>query len=162
VIWADWTKIQGRKAPAVITREWVQQHPDLFPFPKTFLAFHYDGTNRIQINPEPTFLHFFTNDPYGIKRDQVGFGYYSAGHELMHYTMEQRGIPGRLHHCLFITPRAGKSTLMEEVAQFLIDKNISSSFVMFMGAQKEKDFDPCGQLSAEEKAQVKNLAAELP
>ena len=39
-----------------ITDEWIGSHiEEVFPFPKTFLAFHYDGTNRIQMNPARTF-----------------------------------------------------------------------------------------------------------
>lgn len=161
-IWLDWTKVSGKSVPAVVTKEWLAQHPDLFPFPKTFRAFHYDGTNRIQIDPQTTFLPFYVNDPYGVKSDQIGFGFYTAAHELMHYTLERRGIPGRVHHCLFVAPREGKLTLMQDAAQFLVDRKISNPYVRFMGADKEQDFGPCSALTPDEKALVGRYAEELP
>jgi len=163
-IWQEWTDINGDGAPKDITNEWIDQHiATLFPFPKTFLAFHYDTTNKIQINPARTFLPFYVNDPYGMQSDRVGMGYYSLAHELLHYTLEQAGVvPTRIHHCLFVTERPGKKTLVQDAAQFLIDQKISSTYVMLWGANKEKDFDPCGHLSAEDRVLVDKFLKVLP
>src|SRR5690606_26590473 len=47
-IWKDWFGARDIE----ITQEWINTNIDsIYPFPKTFLAFHYDGTNVIQINP---------------------------------------------------------------------------------------------------------------
>ncbi|MGZ3692850.1 MAG: hypothetical protein ACXWQO_01280 [Bdellovibrionota bacterium] len=162
-IWLDWTQIEGNNAPKEITKDWVQQNiVKLFPFPKTFRAFHYDGTNRIQISAGTTFLPYYVNDPYGMKVDNIGFGFYTAAHEMLHYTFEQRGIPGRLHHCIFISERPNKKTPIQDAVQFLLDQKISNPYAMFMGADKENDFNPCGALSKDEQALAHKYLLELP
>jgi hypothetical protein len=163
-IWKEWVFIRGDQAPAEITREWVDEHiASLFPFPKIFLAFHYDGTNKIQMDPERTFLAFYVNGPNGMKADHAGMGYYSAAHELLHYTLERRGVlPTRIHHCLFIAERPGKRTPIQDAVQFLIEQGIASDFAMAMGANREKDLDPCQALNAEDLALVRQYADELP
>ena len=162
-IWADWAKISHVNVPQPVTREWAESHLDAyFPFPKNFRAFHYDQTNRIQVNPAVTFLPFYVNDPYGVKKDSIGFGYYNVAHEMLHYALERKGIPVRIHHCLFVTERKGKQTIIEDAVQFLIDHQISSDFAMTMGADKEGGLDPCGQLTAEEKSLVEKFSKELP
>ncbi len=87
-----------------ISDQWIESNIDeIFPFPGNFLAFHYDGTNRIQINPNRTFRSSIQIDPYGVRRDLDGYGYYSVGHEMLHYALEIKGIvPTKLHHCLML------------------------------------------------------------
>jgi hypothetical protein len=72
-IWRDWTALRKKGSPQQISQAWIDTNIDeIFPFPKTFLAFHYDGTNRIQINPARTFRLSVQLDPYGIRRDFDG------------------------------------------------------------------------------------------
>jgi len=160
-VWLDWTVINHMPAQA-LTSNWISEHIDtVFPFPSTFLAFHYDNTNRIQINPARTFLAFYVNDPYGIKRDTVGNGFYSAAHEMLHYILENDGIPGRLHHCLFISEKNGHS-LMGDMTKYLIAQNISAPLIEKVGLMSEQGMMPCEQLSTEERAQVRKVMDESP
>ncbi len=153
-IWLDWTKINGIP-PEQVTQSWIDQHVDtLFPFPPTFLAFHYDHTNRIQLSPSHTFLRYYQNDPYGVKSETVGYGFYVVSHEMMHHVLEQDGIPGPLHHCLFVTERNGR-TLMQEMAKYLIDQKISSTFIQNFGYEAEKSMNPCFYLTKEEQEEAK-------
>lgn len=65
---------------------------------KNTLGFHYDHTDIIQLAPR-IFANHFTGNPTGGKPIVVGAGFYVLGHELMHFAFEQKGVPGRLHHC---------------------------------------------------------------
>lgn len=160
-IWLDWTQISGLPAQA-LTKDWIDEHIDtIFPFPVTFLAFHYDHTNRIQISPAQTFLRFYVNNPYGFKEETVGYGFYVASHEMLHYVLENDGIPGRLHHCLFVSEKNGHS-LMGDIAHYLIQEKISSSMVEKVGLESEQGMMPCDQLTPDEQAQVRQIMAESP
>lgn len=124
-------------------------HPD----EATFLEFHYAGTNRIQVSPSRTFLRYYQNDPYGMKSETVGYGFYVTTHEMLHYVLESDGIPGRLHHCLFISEKNGHS-LMSDLTQYLIDQKISAPLVRNVGFDFEKGLMPCEALSPEDRALV--------
>jgi hypothetical protein len=160
-------------------RKWVSAHPEIWddwrrnnpgsaipadgnPFPEHFFAFHYDGTNRIQVNPHRTFLPFYVNAPDGTKQDYTGAGYYSTGHELHHYALESLGVPGPLHHCLFIKDRPrGRKSMMEALADFLVEQNISASIIYHMGLNWERKLDPCARLSPEMLREVEAAAVGL-
>jgi len=164
-IWRDWTKLTRKGTEVEITDEWIRANIQvIFPFPSTFLAFHYDGTNRIQINPSRTFGASVQNDPYGVMRDLSGQGYYSMGHEMLHYALEAKGIgPTRLHHCLFIhaVPGDAAKPIMEEVADYLVDQKMVSVTAKLTGLRSERYFDPCHSLTRAELSRVEMLAGEL-
>ena len=162
-VWQDWVLIKN-KQHIEITDEWIQQNIDqFFPFPKTFLAFHYDNTSYIQMNPKRTMLSSYQNDPYGVPRDFLGVGFYIMGHEMFHYGLqEKRILPGRIHHCLFVKPTASTDkSLMEELADFLIEHGLSSSSLRFFGPESEKKFDPCQKLDAKELLETTNFLKEI-
>lgn len=125
---------------------WIDAHPQVkaeFPFPATFRAFHYDGTDRIQVNPATTFTGVILQ---GVPLRDLGYGYYVAGHEMLHYVLDRRGVPGPTHHCLFVTPAPpdGKS-YMERLADFLIDeKGYAHFLVRRIGLGAEQSLNPCG------------------
>lgn len=126
-VWADYRCEFLGQCDGVVSDEWIFENiAKAFPFPPHFLAYHYDDTNRIQINPKRTFYAYMQNDQYGIKRDFVGYGYYVTAHEMLHYTLEKKGIEPRLHHCLFVSPNRDNKSLVDRVAQFLIDEGVSS------------------------------------
>ena len=153
-VWLDWTQINGIPQ-SQITPEWIAANvTKLFPFPVTFLAFHYDGTNEIQVSPSRTFLRFYQNDGYGVKQETTGYGYYTAAHEMMHYTLAQDGIPDRLHHCLFVSEKNGH-TLMGDMADYLISAKIVAPIIRNWGYEAERSMLPCDQLSADDLALVK-------
>lgn len=146
--WAEGRRLCGRRAELLA---WVGAHPELqqqYPFPKSFRAFHYDGTNRIQIDPGSTFFAFYQNGPDGMPRDFVGLGYYVTGHELTHYALESRGVPGERHHCLFVTADAAGGSPMERLADFLIARGYASYAVKRYGLGPEIALDPCAAGSA--------------
>lgn len=127
---------------------WLKEHPLVpHPFPKTFRGFHYDGTNKIQIDPQTTFFHyqFYSASPAGVKTDWVGYGYYVAAHEMLHYVLETRGVPALLHHCVFILKFENKPSFMERISQYLIDKEYSSKLIVKIGVQQELILNPCGR-----------------
>ena len=128
---------------------WIASHPEIkkeFPFPKQFRAFHYDGTDRIQIDPGTTFMSFYQNGPQGFKVDMVGYGYHVAGHEMLHYVLENAGIPPLTHHCLFVTPQADGKSYMEKLDDFLIAKGWGGNALSFRyGAPAEASLNPCGR-----------------
>lgn len=128
--------------------EWYRAHPEVrdeYPYPPQFRAFHYDGTNRIQIDPWTTYFAFYQNGPDGLPRDYVGYGYYVTGHEMLHYVLENRGIPGPTHHCLFITKDAEGRSYMERLADFIVARGIGTEFSMKRyGLAQEEALDPCG------------------
>jgi hypothetical protein len=145
--WEDW-----------LTKDWIQAHLEAIQsFPLTVLAFHYANTNKIQINPNTTFLRFYQNNPYGMKEDTVGYGYYIASHEMMHYVMENRGIPGRLQDCLFISNKPNGTSLMSDMAEYLINEKISGFLIRTVGVQAEKGIAPCEALTADEREQVRQI-----
>lgn len=158
-IWLDWTQLNGI-SPDQVTQEWIRANVDqIFPFPKTFLAFHYDGTNKIQINPDRTFLAYYVNSPEGIKTDYVGFGFYSAAHEMLHYILDTKKVPGRLHHCMFVSNRGEQTPVMQELADYLVSESISSELVKRIGWESEQGLQPCSQLSAPDQAEAARYIA---
>ena len=164
-IWRDWTALRLAGSTAEISQQWIDSNIDeIFPFPNNFLAFHYDGTNRIQINPNRTFRASIQYDPYGVRRNLDGYGYYSASHEMLHYALELKGVvPTKLHHCLFLhageTP--GTPGLMEEIADFLVDEGIVASISRHRGLRSEHLLAPCERLTADEVRQVERFRAQL-
>ena len=128
-------------------RAFVAAHPEVrreYPFPPEFRAFHYDGTGVIQINPATTYLPYFQTMPDGTRRDLVGYGPYVAGHEMLHYALVSRGVPGPTHHCLFITKRPDTGTSpMEDLAAFLQERGYAGFAVRRYGLQQEEMLDPC-------------------
>lgn len=157
-LWRDWLcNPAGRKLypetkplcsdPAAVDA-WLAAHPEAkrnFPFPKQFRAFHYDGTNRIQIDPETTFLAFYQNGADGFKRDLIGYGWHVTGHEMLHYALEKRGVPPLTHHCVFVTPQADGKSYLERLDEFLVEKGWGSPALLHrFGVAAEKSMNPCG------------------
>lgn len=160
-IWLEWTDVKGTPR-AEITPAWIRAHlADLYPFPLSFRGFHYDGSDKIQVNPVTTFLAFYQNDPYGVKKDFVGYGYYVSGHELTHYALAQRGIPDRLHHCLYVLSVDGHPSLMERLAAGLISRGFASGAARRVGLEQEIGLDPCSRLSAGDRADATKYAFQL-
>ncbi len=164
-IWSDWADLKNKNGQSMeITREWIVKNvSSIFPFPKTFLAFHYDRTNRIQMNPERTMLSTYQNDPYGIKRDFLGAGYYSMGHEMLHYALQEKvSIPTKLHHCLFVTPHPETGRmLIDDMAQFLVDEKLSATSMIKMGPSSETKMDPCKRMNSDEISLIQKTLKSL-
>lgn len=123
-------------------KAWAARHPELlreYPFPQTFRAFHYDGTDRIQVNPYTTYVGTLLQ---GIPLKDLRLGYYVTGHELMHYVYESRGIAGPTHHCLFVT---GSPSPMERLADALIESGLSHPMIKKFGLDAEKGLAPCAK-----------------
>lgn len=160
--WHDWAVLNNMSLK-VLTPDWIKNHVDsVFPFKSDFRALHYEDTNQIQLSPKETFLLYYVVGPYGNKEEHMGYGYYSSAHEMLHYVFAQRGIPEKLHHCLFVSPqpKVGKSPIQEAV-DYLIEQNISSPMINRVSVIVEESFSPCDQLSDAERAQVASLAATL-
>ena len=87
-------------------------------------GFHYEWTNIIQINPL-IFVNSFIADHLGRKTIPAGAGFYVLGHEMMHVAFELKGIPGPLHHCLFIT-----GGYAERLAQYVSEKNLAHPVII--------------------------------
>ncbi len=141
-IWDDWNAISHGKPP-------VEEGN---PFPDWFAAFQYYGTTLIQVNPFASFFPYYKYDAYGNLNDVAGLGYYSVGHELHHYALNLVNIPIKLHHCIFVlTPKdATKDYLMNQLADFLVNNQISSSLAYLRGSQVEEQLNPCEKLSDDE------------
>lgn len=160
-VWLEWTLVADVDRED-ITREWVREHIEsIYPFPPAFRGFHYDGTNHIQVNPDTTFMPFYQNDHLGEKRDLVGYGYYVSGHEMAHVALSQKGVPEKLHHCVFVTNVNGQPSLMEQLAQFLIDRSYSLEMVKYYGLRPEIMLDPCSRLDAHDRAVAAHHAYRL-
>ena len=150
-IWLEYTK-HNKLNPTTITPEWIREFTKhSLPFPKHFIAFHYDGTNRIQINPKRAFLSYYQNDPYGVKKDMVGLGFYIMGHEMLHYAFQEKNIlPSENHHCLFTLPLLpNKASVLEILSSFLVARQFSSSAVKMLGLQREEKLQPCKDIKEE-------------
>ncbi len=164
-IWRDWIRLTAGGAETEVTDEWIGAHIDqVFPFPSTFLAFHYDGTNRIQMNPERTFGPDNYLDPAGIRRNLAAYGYYTMAHEMLHYALEARGIvPTRLHHCLYLRVRPGSNDrpIVEELADHLVERGFIPAYVRQMGLRNERYFNPCAALSPSDIKQVEGMLEDL-
>lgn len=165
VIWRDWTALRSHESTTEISQQWIDSNIDeIFPFPTNFLAFHYDGTNRIQINPDRTFRSSIQMDPYGIRRNLDGHGYYSTGHEMLHYALEIQGVePTKLHHCLMLYAPEGQGCpgLMEQVADYLVEAGIIATISRYRGLSTEHTLAPCESLTADELEQVGRFHAKL-
>lgn len=160
-IWLDWAAAHGIP-PERITDDWIRSNfRALYPFPPDFRAYQYEDTNRIQISPDQTFLRFVQNDERGIPHDLVGVGFYNLGHEMTHLALERRGVPKKLHHCVYVTNVDERPNLMERLVNYLVSKTISSPMISFYGYQQEVSVDPCTALTAEERAQATAYAREL-
>ncbi len=159
-IWNDWTKLTNKGQDIKIDQRWVNANIDrVFPFPETFLAFHYDGTNRIQMNPKRTMMSSVQGDASGKATDLLGAGYYIMAHEMLHYALEQKGIvPTKLHHCLYVSDgRGSNSSLMDQVSDYLIAQKITSPMIKITNLRTEKSFNPCAGLSEQERGQVQEF-----
>lgn len=165
VIWSDWTALRSQGERIEISRQWIDENIDeIFPFPKTFLAFHYDGTNRIQINPKRTFLASVQLDPYGIRQDLDGRGYYTEAHEMLHYALELKGVvPTKLHHCLMLyrPPEGDTPAILEQIMDFLVQEKMLAASARYRGLSSERSFAPCAKLTADELAEVDQFHAVL-
>lgn len=160
-IWLDWAAAHNIP-PERITDDWIRSNfLALFPFPPDFRAYQYEDTNRIQISPDQTFLRFVQNDEHGIPHDLVGVGFYNLGHEMTHLALERRGVPKKLHHCIYVTNVDQRPNLMERLVNYLVSKTISSSMVSFYGYQQDVGVDPCSALTAQERVQATAYAREL-
>ena len=168
-IWIEYSRY-AKISSAIITPEWIKKTiSHALPFPKHFIAFHYDNTNQIQINPKTAFLSFYQNDPYGVKKDLTGLGFYIMGHEMLHYAFQEKKIlPSKNHHCLFILPLLpNKQSVLEALSTFLIDSRLSSSTIKILGLKQEESFQPCQNIrdkpSITEKAILKltNMPIDL-
>jgi hypothetical protein len=181
-IWRDWSAVQPARlttaispeVPPDVSPEWINSHIDsVFPFPRNFVAFHYDGTNRIQIDPRRAFIDSMQVFIDGERRGRSGQGFYSLGHEMLHYALELRGVEQKkLHHCLMLyTERKGDTTsaltpalmpaLMEEVADHLVEEQIIAPIARLRGLRTEHSLRPCNRLTDEELAQVADFRARL-
>ncbi len=119
-----------------------------FPFPKNFIAFHYDNTNYIQIDPKRSFLLYYQNNPYGVKEDLVGIGFYIMAHEMLHYAFQEKKIlPTKNHHCLFIHPLSSHNkSILGVLSDFLIINKLSSPIIKVLGLKKEELLLPCNDI----------------
>lgn len=148
-IWLEWTKGVD---PATATEDWIRANlASIYPFPPAFRGFHYDRTNRIQVNPDSTFLAFYQNDQFAVKRDVVGYGYYVSGHEMVHHALAERGVPEELHHCMYVTNVDGGKSLMEKMVDHLVEKEIASHMVTYYGYNQEVTLAPCEGLKPNER-----------
>lgn len=139
-IWNDWNAISNGKPP-------VEEGN---PFPDWFSAFQYYDTNLIQVNPFASFFPYYQYDNLGIPTDVAGLGYYSTGHELYHYALNLKNIPVKLHHCIFVSKPETKENMMNQLAEFLVANQISSSLAFIRGSRIEEQLRPCESLSTEE------------
>jgi len=164
-IWHDWSAMQPARSGTNVSVEWIDSHIDsVFPFPKHFLAFHYDGSNRIQIDPNRTFIESMQIFLDGERRGRSGQGFYSLGHEMLHYALELRGVePKRLHHCLMLYTLGDDDTpaLMQEVADHLVEHQIIAPIARLRGLRTEHSLRPCARLSDDELALVADFRKRL-
>lgn len=172
-IWRDWSAMQPTRSSAEVSVEWIDSHIDsVFPFPKNFLAFHYDGTNRIQIDPKRTFIDSMQVFIDGERRGRSGQGFYSLGHEMLHYALETRGVAQKkLHHCLMLYRGDAKDdasadalpppALMEDVATHLVEEHIIAPIARLRGLRTEQSLRPCDRLTKDELTQVAEIHKRL-
>jgi uncharacterized protein YbaP (TraB family) len=123
--------------------DWGKAHPDVvLPFPKTMQGYYFEGTGLAQIAPGVFRRHYQTDPATGLKRDFVGLGYYSLGHEMLHYAFEQKGVPIAGHHCAFL--EGGGNSLSERLAAFLSDAGLSSMlFIQRDAISAERRLSSC-------------------
>lgn len=165
--WVQWQKNWIKTNPEIWI-DWQRQNPgkirdeDTNPFPFNFFAFHYDGTHRIQIGFTSVFKRNWVMGPNGVYRDYTGEQYYTLGHELHHIALEALGIPGVLHHCIFISPRGqDKDSLVLSLANYLVENKMSSSFIHSHGYKWEVQLDPCARLNASDRIKAESIARGL-
>ena len=126
--------------------QWGKGHPDVaLPFPKHMRGYYFAGTGVAQVAPA-MFRKYYSADPAtGMTRDFGGVGYYSIGHEMLHYAFELKGIPAEKHHCLFITSAQEGGSLSERLARSLSDSGLSNAALLDREAlMSERMIDPCG------------------
>lgn len=167
-IWRDYAKyVLGLGADVVIDGDWIATHadPEEGPFPAHFRAYQYSGTNRIQISTK-VFFSGVQNDHLGRKKDFTGAGYYSAGHEMLHYALEQAGYTdAEIHHCLFTLPlerREDQKSLVTALADDLVEYEIAGAAI-HRSASGEAEAKPCAadRLSPAQLAAARQAAAEI-
>lgn len=150
-IWQDWQAANPGKT----------RGPGDFPFPAGFQGFYFTGAGTIELSPR-VFTAYLYQDPDGVLRDHSGVGYYNLGHELHHYALEVRGVPIKLHHCVFLLARKGGApSFMETLVNHLIDTGVSSFVARIRAYQGEVSLNPCSALSAEERAAAQDWASKL-
>ncbi len=150
-IWTDWNAISNGKPP-------VEEGN---PFPDWFAGFQYYDTHLIQVNPFASFFPYYNYDNFGIPTDVAGLGYYSVGHELYHYALNLKNIPVKFHHCIFVLQKDNKDHLMNQLANFLINNQISSALAFLRGSQIEEQLKPCEQLTADEQKSAQDYLDQL-
>ncbi|MDE0518912.1 MAG: hypothetical protein OXH36_05090 [Bdellovibrionales bacterium] len=145
LIWMEYIRHE-KISPSTITPEWIANFlENSLPFPKNFIAYHYENTNYIQLNPKRVFFSYYQNDPYGVKKDMVGLGFYIMGHEMLHYAFQEKKIfPPENDHCLFTLPLLpNQQSVLGALSSFLIDNEISFSSVKLLGLKKDESLQPC-------------------
>lgn len=161
-VWLEWTEVKGVPI-SQITPDWVRTRiHEIYPFPITFRGFHYDSTNVVQVNPETTFLATVTPDLHRTSfRDYVGYGYYVTGHEFAHYALGKRGIPDKLHHCIYLLSVNGKPSLMRRLNDYLVQEGIGGALLSRYGLEQEMALNACQYLSPEDKMKAIQYAREI-
>lgn len=162
-LWQEWVLLYNKKNQKKInlTPRWVKENIDIFfPFPKGFRAFFYEGTNNIQIASGHKASVFNRR-----QKDILGTIFYTLGHEILHYGLEKKNVPIKIHHCLFVREFANhlatKKSLIDELADFLISNEISADTVRIFTSIPEKRFQPCSKLNKAEISEVEKVILEL-
>lgn len=159
-IWQEWALVHNKrnKEKINLTPQWVRKNIDKnFPFPKGFRALFYTNTNRIQIDPRPK-----TSAYQNAQKDSLGKIFYTVGHEMLHYALEVKGVPVKIHHCLFVSKlNTKKQSLIDELVEFLILNNISKKAIKIFGPRLEKRIQPCLKLNSSELLQVNKTVKKL-
>lgn len=164
-IWKDWfcdnswSALERKECEIRITPLWIGRliEEKVFPFSSHSTSFHYQGTNRIQINDRLTFYARFERGPDGVRKDLIGAGYYAAAREMLNYYLEQRGIKSpHLRRCLFVSDRLSAPPLMSQVTDYLTEA-FATAQVRQWNYLPEVSLSPCSRLSEEELAALEKL-----
>jgi hypothetical protein len=165
-VWLEWVPVSVPHDQ--VTESWIREHIDEIQLidpaiAASFRGLHYMNSNRLQINPDSTFLKYYMEDPSGTgKHDFVGLGYYTSAHEMLHHSLSLKGIPETLHHCMFVMQiEENQTSLMEKVADHLIENGIAGMAVKLFGLNGEVGFNPCSHLSEKDRNQAEQLLRGL-